>query len=110
MTIANYVSNFDSFHGEKFAVEPAAISRPPSTDKLVRSTLKTGNQTIPFNYRMHQVGEAWKIEDIYLNGNISQMAQQRSDFHSPPFAYRRRFRRGWPEKETQRCWRTSSFG
>jgi phospholipid transport system substrate-binding protein len=80
MTIANYVKNFDSFGGEKFTVEPASIARPPSTDKLVKSTLKTGNDTIPFNYRMHEVGGVWKIEDIYLNGNISQMAQRRSDF------------------------------
>ena len=44
--------------------------------------LKSGNDTVPFSYRMHQVGSEWKIEDIYLNGNISQMAQQRSDFAS----------------------------
>jgi phospholipid transport system substrate-binding protein len=80
MTVANYVKNFDSFGGEKFTVDPASVARPPSTDKLVKSTLKTGNDTIPFNYRMHQVGSEWKIEDIYLNGNISQMAQRRSDF------------------------------
>ncbi len=80
MTIANYVKNFDTFNGEVFTVEPAAIARPPSTDKLVKSTLKAGKDVIPFSYRMHQVGAAWKIEDIYLNGNISQMAQRRSDF------------------------------
>jgi len=80
MTIANYVRNFDSFSGEKFIVEPAAVARPPSIDKLAKSTLKTGKESIPFNYRMHQVGSEWKIEDIYLNGNISQMAQRRSDF------------------------------
>jgi phospholipid transport system substrate-binding protein len=74
------VKNFDSFGGEKFTVEPASVSRPPATDKLVKSTLKSGADTIPFNYRMHDVGGAWKIEDIYLNGNISQMAQRRSDF------------------------------
>jgi phospholipid transport system substrate-binding protein len=80
MTVANYVKNFDAFNGEKFTVEPASIARPGSPDKLVKSALKTGNDSIPFNYRMHQVGSAWKIEDIYLNGNISQMAQRRSDF------------------------------
>jgi phospholipid transport system substrate-binding protein len=80
MTIANYVKNFDSFSGEKFIVEPASIARPPSTDKLVKSTLKTAKESIPFNYRMHLAGAEWKIEDIYLNGNISQMAQRRSDF------------------------------
>ncbi len=38
--------------------------------------------TIPsrFNYRMHQAGGEWKVTDVYLAGNISQMAQKRSDF------------------------------
>ena len=78
MTIANYARNFDSYSGEKFTVDPTVTDR--NSDKLVKSTLKAGTDTIAFNYRMHQVGGAWKIEDIYLNGNISQMAQQRSDF------------------------------
>lgn len=80
MTIASYVKNFDAFNGEKFTVEPASIVRPPSTDRLVKSTLKAGNDIVPFSYRMHQMGTAWKVEDIYLNGTISQMAQRRSDF------------------------------
>jgi phospholipid transport system substrate-binding protein len=29
---------------------------------------------------MHQVGSEWKITDVLLEGNISQMAQKRSDF------------------------------
>jgi phospholipid transport system substrate-binding protein len=74
------VKNFDSFSGEKFTVEPAAISRPGSPDKLVKSNLKSGNDNVAFGYRMHQVGEAWKVEDIFLAGTISQMAQRRSDF------------------------------
>ncbi len=42
--------------------------------------MKTSNDTIAFNYRMHQAGSDWKITDVYLAGNISQMAQKRSDF------------------------------
>jgi phospholipid transport system substrate-binding protein len=79
MTIANYARNFDSYGGEKFTVDPAAIER--GSDKLVKSTLKpTGGDAIPFNYRLHQAEGGWKIVDIYLNGNISQLAQKRSDF------------------------------
>jgi phospholipid transport system substrate-binding protein len=44
--------------------------------------MKTKNETIAFNYRTHQAGGDWKITDIYLAGNISQMAQKRSDFAS----------------------------
>ena len=31
---------------------------------------------------MRQVNGDWKVFDIFLNGNISQMAQKRSDFAS----------------------------
>jgi ABC-type transporter MlaC component len=44
--------------------------------------MKTSSDTIAFNYRMHQVGSDWKITDVLLAGNISQMAQKRSDFAS----------------------------
>ncbi|HJS45697.1 MAG TPA: ABC transporter substrate-binding protein [Rhizomicrobium sp.] len=78
MTIANYAKNFDSFGGEKFTVEPASIAR--GSDHFVKSNLKTAKETIAFNYRMHQVASEWKVTDVYLAGNISQMAQKRSDF------------------------------
>ena len=79
MTIANYARNFDSYSGEKFTVDPAVSQR--GSDKFVKSTLKpTSGDAIPFNYRMHEADGGWKIVDIYLNGNISQLAQKRSDF------------------------------
>lgn len=77
-TIANYAGNFDSFSGEKFVVEPASTAR--GTDKIVASKLITSSETIPFNYRMRQVGASWKVIDIFLNGYVSQVAKQRSDF------------------------------
>ncbi|HKQ09962.1 MAG TPA: ABC transporter substrate-binding protein [Rhizomicrobium sp.] len=80
MTIANYAKNFDSYDGEKFTVEPASIAR--GSDRFVKSSLKTSKETIAFNYRMHQAGSDWKVTDVYLAGNISQMAQKRSDFSS----------------------------
>jgi phospholipid transport system substrate-binding protein len=80
MTVANYAKNFDSYGGEKFTVEPASIAK--GSDHFVKSTMKTSSDTIAFNYRMHQVGSDWKITDVLLAGNISQMAQKRSDFAS----------------------------
>lgn len=76
--IVTYAKNFDSFGGEKFPVEPASIAR--GSDKFVKSKLVSGTETHAFNYRMHQVGSEWKITDVLLEGNISQMAQKRSDF------------------------------
>lgn len=77
-TIASYASNFKSFDGEKFVVDPTPTVR--GADKVVTSKLIAGKDTIPFNYRMRQVGSNWKIIDIFLNGYVSQIAKQRSDF------------------------------
>jgi phospholipid transport system substrate-binding protein len=78
MTVANYASNFDGYDGEKFVVDPVTTVR--GTDRVVQSKLITKSQTVPFNYRLRQTGGSWKILDIYLNGTISQVATQRSDF------------------------------
>jgi phospholipid transport system substrate-binding protein len=78
LTIANYASNFDGYDGEKFVVDPAVTVR--GTDRVVQSKLVTKSQTVPFNYRMRQTGGSWKILDIYLNGYVSQVATQNSDF------------------------------
>jgi phospholipid transport system substrate-binding protein len=79
MTIANYARSFDSYSGEKFTVDPAVAER--GTDKFVKSSLKPGSgDAIAFNYRLHQAGTNWKIVDVYLAGNISQLAQKRADF------------------------------
>jgi phospholipid transport system substrate-binding protein len=80
MTVANYAKNFDSYSGEKFIVDPNVQTR--GIDKVVASKLVTGNQTIPFNYRMRQADGNWKVVDVYLNGFVSELATRRSDFGS----------------------------
>ena len=77
-TIASYASNFNGYDGEKFVVDPA--SSPRQADRLVSSKLVTKSETIPFNYRMREVNGSWKVLDIFLNGYVSQIAKQRSDF------------------------------
>src|SRR6266567_139801 len=81
MTIANYAKNFAKFAGEQFLVEPLVKTR--NADKVVESKLLSSDRsTVPFNYRMHLVGDKWKIVDIYLNGYVSQLALRRADFSS----------------------------
>jgi phospholipid transport system substrate-binding protein len=81
MTVANYAKNFAKFAGEKFVVEPAVKMR--NSDKIVESKLLgSDGSSVPFNYRMHLVGDKWKIVDIYLNGYVSQLALRRADFSS----------------------------
>ncbi|MEI9994878.1 MAG: ABC transporter substrate-binding protein [Rhizomicrobium sp.] len=78
MTAAQYAGNFDSFNGEKFVVDPNVTVR--GTDHYVSSKLVTKDQTVPFIYRVRQFGGGWKIIDVLLDGNISQLNVYRSDY------------------------------
>jgi len=81
-SIATYANRFDSFSGEKFAVEPKPT---PSTggDVIVRSKLvQPKGEPVELDYLMRRAGDAWKIVDVYLSGTISQLAAQRSEFTS----------------------------
>lgn len=78
MTAAQYAGNFDSFGGEKFVVDPNVQIR--GTDRYVSSKLVTSGDTVTFIYRLRQFGSSWRIIDILLEGNISQLAVYRSDF------------------------------
>jgi phospholipid transport system substrate-binding protein len=81
LSIASYAHNFDSFGGEKFAVDPTAQTRGP--DKIVQSHLTEGDgKTVALTYRMRQSAGGWKIIDVYY-GSISQLTTRRSDFAAP---------------------------
>ena len=44
--------------------------------------VKSKGETVSLNYRMHEDAGSWQISDIYLDGSISQLAVQRSEFHA----------------------------
>ncbi|HVY33973.1 MAG TPA: ABC transporter substrate-binding protein [Caulobacteraceae bacterium] len=79
-TIANYAKNFDSYDGQKIAVDPMVMTRLP--DKLVKTTMSGNGSTVVLGYRMRQAGATWKVIDVLFNGAISQLTTQRSDFAS----------------------------
>ena len=64
-TVASYVANFDSYAGERFAIAPTL--RAIGTDQVV-------------DYVMRREDAPWKIVDVLLDGTISRVAVQRSDF------------------------------
>ena len=82
LMLSNYAKNFKSFGGEQFVVDPMVKMR--NEDKIVESKLvrSGGRSTVLFNYRMHLVGDKWKIIDVFLNGYVSQVALRRADFSS----------------------------
>jgi phospholipid transport system substrate-binding protein len=81
LTTATYAARFNGYSGEALNVlgeEPA-----PRDTVLVKTELVTGGgDTIPLDYLMHQTKAGWRIADIYLNGSISQVSVQRSEYTS----------------------------
>jgi phospholipid transport system substrate-binding protein len=79
LTLANYASNFDSFNGQRFTMDPNVIQR--DSDRVVQTTLiPKGEKPVPLLYRMRQDGGPWKVIDIFLEGYVSELATRRSDF------------------------------
>jgi len=79
-TIASYVANFDSYDGERFEIAPAL--RAIAADQVVSTTLLPADngETVRIDYVMRQEAGTWKIIDVLLDGTISRVAVQRSDF------------------------------
>jgi len=81
-TVASYVANFDSFAGERF--EFLAAPRSAGRDQIVptRIVLPSPSEAVRIDYLMRQEGPAWRVADVLLDGTISRVAVQRSDFRS----------------------------
>ncbi len=80
-TVASYVANFDSFDGEK--LELLTESRNVGADQVVASQIVPARGTpTRIDYVMRRTPAGWRAVDVLLNGSISRVAVQRSDFRS----------------------------
>lgn len=79
--ISTYVASFDSFSGQRFEVQPQ-----PQTvggeDIVASRIIRADGSPRSIDYVMRQAGENWKIVDVLLDGSISRVAVQRSDFRA----------------------------
>jgi phospholipid transport system substrate-binding protein len=77
---ATYADRFDSYSGEQLQVTG---ERPYNADVIVQTKIvKSDGEATTLNYLMRQNQGAWQISDVYLDGTISQLAVQRSEFNS----------------------------
>ncbi len=80
-TIASYAANFDKDSGEKFDVLPQ--TRASGADLVVQSKLiSTSGDPIRLDYVMRTGPSGWRVVDVLLDGSISRVAVQRSDFRA----------------------------
>ena len=58
-----------------------AEQQPSGSDVIVKTRIVRANgEPVSIDYLVRQNGGAWQIADIYLDGVISQLATQRSEF------------------------------
>jgi phospholipid transport system substrate-binding protein len=78
--VATYADRFDSYSGQQLQVTG---ERPYNADVMVQTRIvKSDGETTTLNYLMRQNQGSWQISDVYLDGTISQLAVQRSEFYS----------------------------
>lgn len=80
-TVASYVANFDGSTGERFTVSPQ--TRMVGADQVV-TTQFSPDAGVPtrLDYVVRQSAVGFRIIDVLIDGSISQVAVQRSDFRS----------------------------
>jgi phospholipid transport system substrate-binding protein len=80
-TVASYVANFDGFSGERFEVSPKP--RQVGADQVVETRIVTSGGDSPrIDYVTRHTDSGWRVVDVLLDGSISRVAVQRSDFRA----------------------------
>jgi phospholipid transport system substrate-binding protein len=76
---ATYADRFDRYSGEDLQVLGAA---PAATGGIIVDTriVKSDGDPVAIDYLMRRGEEGWQVADVYLDGTISQLATQRSEF------------------------------
>jgi phospholipid transport system substrate-binding protein len=78
-TITSYIASFNSYSGQRFEIEPSP--RAVGNDVVVETHLVPLNgEPSRLDYIMHVQENKWRVVDVLLDGTISRVAVQRSDF------------------------------
>jgi phospholipid transport system substrate-binding protein len=78
-TVASYVNNFAEFDGQRFIVLPAVRMIGP--EQVVRTEFVSKfEEGHVLDYVMQAAVSGWRVVDVLMEGSISRVAVQRSDF------------------------------
>jgi phospholipid transport system substrate-binding protein len=81
-TIASYVNSFDNYTGQRFEVSPQLRDLPNGEQEVNTRIVPHKGDPHVLNYVMRQDQQGWRAVDVLLDGTISRVAVQRSDFRS----------------------------
>lgn len=78
-TVATYVANFDKYDSERFQILPG--TRDSGPDRIIATEIVTrAGKHLRLDYVMRDENGSWRAVDVLLQGSISRVAVQRSDF------------------------------
>ncbi len=76
--VATYADNFDEYSGEKLEVSGEDTH---TLGRIVHTrVIKPDGAPVTIDYLVHEDGTNWRIRDVYLDGQISELAVRRSQF------------------------------
>ena len=79
-TVSSYVSNFNSFNGQSFQISPTVRTVGDGEVVVQSHLLRTDDSPLGLSYVMRAGRSGWQVVDVLMNGAISRVAVQRSDF------------------------------
>jgi phospholipid transport system substrate-binding protein len=81
-TVASYVNGFNGYGGQQIKILPA--ERDVGAKKIVETEIVPSDGSTPtkLDYVMADGDNGWQVTDVLLNGTISKVAVQSSDFSS----------------------------
>ena len=81
MSVSTYAARFNGWSGQVFEVD--SVADGPRDTLLVRTRLvKPDGNEVPLDYLMRRYDEGWRIIDVLLDGRISELAKNRSEYGS----------------------------
>ncbi len=81
MSIATFAARFDGYSGEQFVADgekPALRGAVLVKNKLVEHSGKA----VPIDYLLRRFPDGWRIIDVFLDANYSELAIKRSEYSS----------------------------
>lgn len=81
-TVASYVNSFDKYTGQRFEVSPDLRALPNGEQEVSTRIIPRNGDPHLLDYVMRQGADGWRAVDVLLDGTISRVAVQRSDFRS----------------------------
>ena len=80
LSVATYANRFDGYGGETFLT---AGEQEVRGSMLVRTELIVpAGDNVALNYVVRQIGGQWRIIDVMLAGNLSELSRQRAEYTS----------------------------